>query len=52
MDDLASDEDVVGLPGEYLVAEKDRMFNNRNGYGYIEAIKLTKILADLVNGFL
>ncbi len=52
IDDLASDEDLAGLPGEYLVLEKDRSFNHRNAIGYIESINLTNIFAGVLSSSL
>lgn len=45
LDDLASDEDMSGLPGEHILAEKDRRFDHEYAMGYLASIKLTKVLA-------
>lgn len=45
LDDLASDEDMSGLLGEHMLAEKDRRFDHDYAIGYLASIKLTKVLA-------
>jgi len=44
MGDLATDEDVAGLTGEYLLEEQDRTFNQGIAVRFLEVIKLTKVL--------
>jgi hypothetical protein len=52
IDDLMSDEDVCGLPGEHILAEQDRVFSHGHAIGYIESIRLTKVLDDVLSSCL
>ncbi|KAH8803688.1 fungal-specific transcription factor domain-containing protein [Xylogone sp. PMI_703] len=49
IDDLSSDEDVTGLPGEHLVSESDRSYNRDYANRHLEIMKLTKILRGVID---
>lgn len=52
MDDLMSDEDVAGLSGEELLAERDRSFDHDSATRFLELIKMTKLLGEIVGNAL
>jgi hypothetical protein len=45
IEDLGLDENLLGLPGCYLLDEGDRTFESRNAVRFLEKVKLTKIMA-------
>ena len=48
IEDLDSDENVLGLPGCHLLDEGDRILESRNAARFLENVKLTKILASVL----
>lgn len=52
LEDLAADEDVIGLPGWSLVAEEDRTFDKTNALQFLEVVKLSKVLSDVLSNSL
>jgi hypothetical protein len=48
IEDLDSDENVLGLPGCHLLDEGDRILESRNAVRFLENVKLTKILASVL----
>jgi hypothetical protein len=48
IEDLDSDENVLGLPGCHLLDEGGRILESRNAVRFLENVKLTKILASVL----
>ncbi|CZR60691.1 uncharacterized protein PAC_10587 [Phialocephala subalpina] len=48
INDLMSDEDVAGVPGEQLLAEQDRTFDPDSGIRFLELVRATKTLSGIV----
>ena len=48
LEDLAGDEDVLGLPGGHLLEEQDRTFNRHSSVRFLELVKLSKILGNVL----
>jgi hypothetical protein len=48
IEDLDSDENVLGLPGCYLLDESNRILESRNAVRFLENVKLTKILGSVL----
>ncbi|KAH6666699.1 fungal-specific transcription factor domain-containing protein [Halenospora varia] len=48
LEDLSSDENVVGLPGAHLIDVADQEFQPQAAASFLEGIELTKVLSDVL----